>query len=151
MTENNQSVFTMKESIDTHRFRVAYNVRQANRRREIDFNISQNDENSIDSSFDSLQIRISAKRALQDITATANNQLSKKKRKRFKNTKRKSRFDLFSRVDFNVFSYVSRRFDFVVIFSRNVKRASKRIAERMKRAIKQKQKIEQSNQKNEVD
>ena len=151
MTEDNQSVFTMKENIDIHRFRVAYNVKQTNCRREIDFNLSQNDENSIDSSFDSLQIRISVKRFLQNITVTINNQFSKKRKKRFKSTKRKSRFNLFSRIDFNVLSYIFRRFDFVVIFLRNVKRASKRIVERVKRTIKQKQKIEQSNQKNEVD
>ena len=68
-----------------------------------------------------------------------------KKRKRFKNTKNRSRIELLLRVDFNILLYVSRRFDFVVILSRNVKRASKRIAERVKRTIRQKQKIEQSN------
>ena len=137
-----------------------YNVRVANAtlqnddRRDVDFEISQNEENNIDSNFDSLQIRISVKRALQNIIVTINNHSSKKKTKRFKNTKsksRKSRFDLFSRVNFNAFSYAFRRSDFVVIFSRNVRRASKRIVERMKRAIKQKQKIEQSNQKDEID
>ena len=132
----------MKENIDIHRFRVVYNVKQTNRRREIDFNLSQDDENNIDSSFDSLQFRISIKRSLQNIIVTINNQFSKKKRKRFKNTKRKSRFDLLSRIDFNALLYVSRRFDFVVISSRNVKRASKRIVERVKRTIKQKQKTE---------
>ena len=144
----NQFAFYTNDRINRH------NARVANAAHIVNFDILRDDENDIDSSFDSLQIAISVKRVLKNIIATINNQFSKKRRKRFSNTKsksRKSRFDLFSRVDFNVLSYVSRRFDFVVIFSRNVKRASKRIAERMKRAIKQKQKIEQSNQKNEVD
>ena len=130
-----------------------YNIRVANATRIVNFDILRNDENDIDSNSDSLQIAISIKRVLENIIVTINNQFQRKK-KRFSNTKnksRKSRSDLFSRIDFNVFLYVSRHFDFVVISSRNVKRVSKRIVERIKRTIKQKQKIEQSNQKNEID
>ena len=144
----NQSAFYINDRINRH------NVRVANAARIVHFDILRDDENDIDSSSDSLQVAVSVKRALKNIIATVNNQSSKKRRKRFSDTKsksRKSRFDLLSRVDFNVLSYAFRRSDLVVIFSRNVKRASKRIAERIKRTIKQKQKIEQSNQKNEID
>ena len=151
MIENNQFVFAVNEIIDRHSRYAANKTVKIHRRREINFNISQNDENSIDSSFDSLHVEVSIKRVLQNIIVTINNQFTKKKKKRFKNFKNIARFDALSRVDFNAFLYVSRRFVFVVNFSRNVKRAFKRIVERMKRAIKQKQKIEQSNQKNEVD
>ena len=151
MTEDNFFVFVVNEIIDHHSRHAANKTLETHRRRKINFNISQNDENNIDSSFDSLQIRISIKRFLQDIIVTINNQSSKKRRERFKNTKNRSRIDLLSRVDFNVLSYATRNFAFVVLSSRNVRRASKRIAARMKRAIKQKQKIEQSNQKNEID
>ena len=151
MIENNQFVFAVNEIIDRHSRYAANKIVKTHRRRKTNFNISQNDENNIDSNFDFLHVEISVKRVLQNITATINNQLTKKKKERFKNFKNIARSDALSRVDFNALSYVFRRSVFVVSFSRNVKRAFKRIAERVKRAIKQKQKIEQSNQKNEID
>ena len=56
--------------------------------------------------------------------------INSRKKNRFKNTKNKSRFDLLSRIDFNVFSYVSRRFSFAILNFRQIKRVSERIFER---------------------
>ena len=88
MIENNSSVFVVNEIIDRHSRHAANKTLKIHRRREINFNILQNDENSIDSSFDSLQIRVSIKRSLQDIIATINNQLSKKNALKTRNANR---------------------------------------------------------------
>ena len=108
MIKNNQFVFTMKKLIDDYNSRVAYNIKQIDRRQEMNFNILQNDENNIDSSLDFLHVEISTKHVLQNIIVAINNQFAKKKTKRFKNTKNRSRINLLSRIDFNVLSYASR-------------------------------------------
>ena len=148
--EDIQFVFITRKRVNCYNRRDENTIIQIDCRREIDFNISQNDENNVDSNFDLLHIEISIKHVLQNIIVAINNQFTKRKKKRFKDTKNRSRIDLLSRVDFNVLSYATRSFAFVFLFSRNVKRVSKQIVARMKRTIKQKQKIEQSNQKNEI-
>ena len=80
MIESIQFVFTTKERINCYSRRDENTIIQIDRRREIDFNISQNDENNVDSSLDFLHVEISIKRVLQDIIATINNQFAKKKK-----------------------------------------------------------------------
>ena len=70
----NQSAFYINDRINCH------NIRVANAIRIVNFDIYRNDENSIDSNLDSLQIRVSVKRALQNVIVTVNNQFSKKKK-----------------------------------------------------------------------
>lgn len=79
MIEENQFVFTIEKNIDDHSFLAVYNAKQIDRRQKINFNISQDEKNNIDSSFESLQVRISVKRGLKNITAAANNQSTKKR------------------------------------------------------------------------
>ena len=105
MTENNQFVFVVNEIIDRHNRYVANKIVKIHRRRETNFNISQNDENNIDSNLDFLHVEISIKRALQNIIATINNQFTKQKKKRFKDFKNIARSDALSRVDFNALLY----------------------------------------------
>ena len=86
MIENNQSMFTITKKNDDFNFRVAKNVIQIDRRRQINFDILQNDQNNIDSNFDSLHdfdflhVLISIKRVLKNIIITINNQFAKKKK-----------------------------------------------------------------------
>ena len=148
----NQIVFFANDRTNCYNARVANVALQDDNRRDINFEISQNEKNNIDSSFDSLQIRISIKRVLQNIIVTINNQFLKKKKKCFKDTKRKSRFDLLSRVDFNFFSYVFRPFAFVILFSRNIKRVSERIVEQnIARATRAKQTAKKQKIENDDD
>ena len=106
----NQFAFYINDCINRH------NIRVANATRIVNFDILRNDENDIDSNSNSLQIEISIKRVLENIIVTINNQLAKKKRKRLKNPKNIARFDALSRVDFNVLSYIFRRFVSVIFF-----------------------------------
>ena len=80
--ENNQFVFIFEKRKNCHNNLIANNATQINYRRDVNFNISQNNENNIDLNFDSLQIeiRISIKRVLQNIIDTINNQFVKKNR-----------------------------------------------------------------------
>ena len=171
----NQFAFYTNDRTNCYNVRVANASLQIDDRRDVSFQISQNDENNLNLNCDSLQIRISIKRVLQNFIATTNNQFAKKKRKRsfdsakkfvfakqfvfnffeitekkrFKNTRNRSRIDLLSRIDFNVLLYAAQNLVIVVFSSRNVERASAKIAALTKRAIKQK--IEHLNQKNDVD
>ena len=152
MTKDNQFAFIVNTNIDRHSHRVTTLIIQTNRRREIDFNISQVFQNNIDSNFDSLQIRISAKRVLQNIIAATNNQFAKRKRKRLKNSKNIARFDALSRTDFSVFLYAFRRSAFVTFFSRNIRRVFERIVERnAARATRAKQAIKRQEIENDAD
>ena len=63
----NQFAFYTNDRINRH------NVRVANATRVVNFEISRNDKNIIDSNFDSLQIEISVKRVLKNIIVTINN------------------------------------------------------------------------------
>ena len=96
MIEDTQFVFTLKRRINRYSRRDENTVIQIDRRREIDFNISQNDENKVDSSFDFLHVEISIKRVLQDITATINNQFAKRKENVSK-TRKINRFSIYCR------------------------------------------------------
>ena len=76
----NQIVFSAFNRTNCYNVRVANATLQDDDRRDVNFEISQNEKKNIDSSFDSMQIRISIKRVLQNIVVTINNQFSKKKK-----------------------------------------------------------------------
>ena len=79
----NQFVFYSNDRTNRHNIRVANATLQIDIRRNANFEISQNDENIVDSNFDSLHVDISIKRFLQNITFTTNNRSIKRKKNVF--------------------------------------------------------------------
>ena len=109
----NQIEFFADNRTNRYNARVANATLQNDDRRDVDFEISQNEKNDIDSSFDALQIRVSVKRALQNITATINNQSSKKNALKTRKTNRANRVLIYFRELISMFFHMF----FDVLFS----------------------------------
>ena len=103
MIENNQFVFAVNEIIDRHNRHAVNKIVKIYRRRKINFNISQNDENNIDSNSNFLHVEISIKRVLQNIIVAINNQLAKKN---ISETRKTNRVSIYCRELISVFFHM---------------------------------------------
>ena len=147
----NQIEFFVDDCTNCYNARVANATLQNDDRRDVNFEISR-----IEKKTTTIQISIHCMSKFQLNAfykiSLLRSIINLRKKKNVLKTRKIDRELIYYRQLTSIIYYMQHEILFsLFFFSRNVKRASKWIAARMKRAIKQKLKIEQSNQKNEID